>query len=510
MAGEETMWWQRRWVALTAIVIATVPLLYPAIPPLTDVPGHIGGYRILAEAGRGPLAQHYAVHWAMIGNLGIEGLVLALHPLLDVEPATHLIVALIPALTVAAMLWLAREAHGRMPAAAGFALPLAYALPFQLGFVNFALAAALAMAGLALWIRLARTRAGWVRVVVLAGIAGPVWLCHSFGWAMLGLFVLGAEWVIRGRRGERGWGRLGLTALACVPMAWPQLLAMAEGTPMSGDTGDWFHLSIKAQWIVSLLQERWKIYDVTCVVALAALLWTAIRSRRMRFEPLLGVPALFGLIAFVVTPRLFAGGAYVDMRMLPYTVALAALAIRADEDVVRPLAAFGAAFFLLRLGTSTIAFALIAQGQAKELAAVAYIPPGAAVLALVDEPSTAKWVNPRLGHIAGIAVARSRAFTNEQWAISGQQLIAPRHPAAAPLDRDPSQLVPQDDPRAEKRYFDAAIAGFDRATFNYVWTVGFPAGRARARDLTLIWSNAHSALYRVDRVAALSPVATAR
>ena len=431
--GEPVQWWQSRRIGLAAIVLAVVPLLYPAIPPLTDLPGHIGGYRILAEAGIGPLAQHYAVHWAAIGNLGVEGLVLALHPLLDVEPATHLIVALIPALAVAAMLWLAREAHGRVPASAGFALPLAYALPFQLGFVNFALAAALAMAGLALWIRLARTRPDWVRIIAFVPIAGLVWICHSFGWAMLGLFVLGAEWAIRGRRGEHGWRRAMSSAAACVPMAWPQLLAMTGGVAMAGDTGDWFDLPAKAQWIASLLRERWKAYDVACVIALALVLWTAIRSPRMRFEPLLGVPALFGLAAFVLTPRLFAGGAYVDMRMLPYAVALGLLAIRADDKVARRLALLGATFFALRIVTSTIAFALFAEGQTSELAAVTRIPQGAAVLSLVNEPSTAAWDNPRLGHVAGIAVARSRAFTNEQWAISGQQLIAPAPPCCGAI-----------------------------------------------------------------------------
>lgn len=499
-------WWQLRRVALAAIVLAALPLLYPAIPPLTDMPGHIGGYRILAEAGVGPLAQHYAVHWAAIGNLGVEGLVLALHPLLDVEPATHLIVALIPALAVAAMLWLAREAHRRVPASAGFALPLAYALPFQLGFVNFTLAAALSMGGLALWIRLARTRPDWVRIVAFVPIAGLVWICHSFGWAMLGLFVLGAEWVIRGRRGEAGWRRILFAMLACAPMAWPQLLVMAGGTPMAGDTGDWFDLTAKAQWVASLLRERWKVYDVACVIALALVLWTAIRSPRMRFDPLLGVPALLGLAAFVLTPRLFAGGAYVDMRLLPYAVALALLAIRTDGAVARRLAMLGAAFFAGRIATSTIAFALFAQGQASELEAVAHIPQGAAVLALVDEPSTADWANSRLGHIAGIAVARSRVFTNEQWAIGGQQLIAPRHPSATPLDRDPSQLVyPSGEPYAQT-HFDTAIAGFDRGTFGYVWTIAFSPGRAKARDLAPIWSNGRSALYRV----ALSPPRPAR
>lgn len=491
---------------MLAVALASVPLLYPAIPPLTDLPGHIGGYRILAEAGHGSLGRHYAVHWAAIGNLGVEGLVLALRPLLDVEPAARLVVTSIPMLTVAAMLWLAREAHGRVPASAGFALPLAYAFPFQLGFVNFALAAALALAGVALWIRLARTRPDWVRIAAFVPVAGLVWLCHSFGWAMLGLFALGAEWVIRGRRGEAGWRRGIATGLAVAPLAWPQLLATIGGTPMAGDTGDWFNLAAKAQWFVVLLRERWKLYDVGCVIVLALVLWTALRSPRMRFDPLVGVPALLGLVAFMLTPRLFAGGAYVDMRLLPYAVALALLAIRIeDERAAQHMAIAAAAFFGLRLAGATIAFALFAQGQARELAAVDHLPQGVAMLSLVAEPSTADWVNPRLGHLAGIAVARARVFTNEQWAIDGQQLIAPRHPAAAPFDRDPSQLVFAKGQPYAQTDFDAAIAHFDRGTFDYVWTIGFAAGRAHASDLALVWWNDGSALYRVTRGARLPP-----
>jgi len=493
-------WWQTRWFVLIAMAVAVLPLLWPAIPPLVDVPGHIGLYRIMAEAGQAPLADHYAVHWALIGNLGVEALVLALHPVLDVEPATHLIVALIPALTVGAMLWLAREAHDRVSPAAAFALPLAYALPFQLGFVNFALAAALAMAGLALWIRLARTWSTVARITLFIPIAGIVWLCHSFGWAMLGLFLLGAEWAVRRGHGENAWRATLLAALTCAPLAWPQLLAMLGSVHPTGDTGDWFNLSSKAQWIASLLRERWKAYDVACVMVLALLLWGAIRSKRLSFAPLLGMPALLCLIAFVCLPRLYVGGAYVDMRILPYAVALGLLAIRTEpgeERLSNRLALFGTGFFALRVTTSIIAFALFAHEQQSELQALPAMPAGASVLSLVDEPSTASWDNLRLGHLPGIAIARRRVFTNEQWAIRGQQLIEPQHAAAAPLDRDPSQLVFPTDAPYRQTDFDQAIARFDRGTFAYVWTIGFPPGRAHAADLVPIWSNGRSALYRV-------------
>jgi len=497
-------WWQTRSVAVIVIVASALPLLWPDFPPLIDLPGHLGFYRILSEAGAMPLARHYAVHFAPIGNLGVEGLVMVLHPLLDVEAATRLVASLIPPLTVVAMLWVAWEAHGRVPPAAFFALPLAYALPFQLGFVNFSLAAALSLAGLALWIRLARTARSAVRILIFVPIAGVIWLCHSFGWAMLGLFVFGAETVIRRRQGRRALPSLLVAAASCLPMAWPQIAAMILGKPLVGDTGDWLDLMVKAQWIASLLRERWKPYDVACVILLTLVLWTVVRSKRLSFLPILGAPAVLGLAAFLFLPRLYGGGAYVDMRILPFAVALALLSVRTDDVVTaRRLAGFGVAFFAMRTATSVVAFALFAWGQQAELAALPHIAVGSGVLSLVNEPSSASWDNPRLGQIAGFAIARNRVFSNAQWAIQGQQLLVPLHPAAAPFDRDPSQLIYAPGSDYVRTSFDDAIASFDRHSFQYVWTIGFPPGRAHAHDLQVVWSNRRSTLYRVMRTGPL-------
>jgi hypothetical protein len=499
-------WWQGRTFVLLALLAAALPMLWPPFAPLTDAPGHIGRYRILVEAGAGPLAHHYAAHWGLIGNLGVDLLVVALHPLLDVEPAARLVIALIPVATVGAMLWAAREAHGRLPASAAFALPLAYSFPFQLGFVNFCLSAAMAIAGLALWLRLARTGPGYVRALAFIPYAGLVWACHSFGWAMLGLFVGGAEWRLRVQAGER-WDRAGLSAaLMALPMAWPVAIMLSgAGDRLAGDTGDWFHWSAKAQWAISLLRERWKWYDIACVTAIACLLWAAIRSKRFGFSGVLGIPALLSLGAFLALPRLFQGGADVDMRILPYAAALGILAIRVERGhrtFERRLALAASGFYALRTATTTIAFLLFSQGQQSALRAIDALPPGSAVLVLVDEPSLKSWFNPRLSHVAGIAIARRRVFTNEQWALAGQQLIRPLHPRAAPFDADPSQIVhPPGSSNDQSVDFDLAIARFDRCTFQRVWTIGFPAGRAHAADLNLVWSDGRSAVYAVRRPA---------
>ena len=490
------------------MLLTALPLLWPAVAPLTDLPGHLGRYRILAEAGQAPLAQHYAVHWALIGNLGVDGLVLALAPLAGLEPATKLIVIAIPMLMVAAMLWLAREAHGRVPATAAFAFPIAYAAPFQLGFVNFSLAAALALAGLALWLRLARRASSPVRMVVFIPLSCLVWLCHSFGWVMLGLFIFGAEWALR-REAGASLARASLkAALFCLPMALPALAMIAAGGDrLAGGTGAWFDVPLKLFWAMSLLRERWQVYDVLSAAALFLLLAVAWRSRPFSFAPVLAVPALLGGLAFLILPAFYAGASCVDMRILPEAVALGLLALRVtpgDDRFAGRLAGLGSLFFGMRLATTTLAFALFAQDQQATLRAIDAFPQGAAVLVLVNEPAFDNWHNPRLSHIAGIAVERRRVFTNEQWALPGQQLVRPLHPSAAPYDRDPSQLV-YPPTVAGGTDFDRAITGFDRGVFGYVWTIGFPKGRAHAGDLVPVWSDEHSAVYQVETMPPKDP-----
>ena len=69
-------WWESR-ASIALVVFATmVPLLYPPIPPLVDLFGHMGRYRVELDLGRSPfLQQYYAYHWALIGNLGVDILV---------------------------------------------------------------------------------------------------------------------------------------------------------------------------------------------------------------------------------------------------------------------------------------------------------------------------------------------------------------------------------------------------------------------------------------------------
>ena len=151
-------WWDKSFLLLALVLGSAIPLLYPPVPPLVDLMGHMGRYRVELDLAQSEWLQlYYSYRWAAIGNLGVDLLVRALGPLIGLEPAVKLIVLAIPPLTVAGFLWVAREVHGRIPPTSLFAIPFVYGHPFLFGFVNFTLSMALAFLAFALWLRLGRT-----------------------------------------------------------------------------------------------------------------------------------------------------------------------------------------------------------------------------------------------------------------------------------------------------------------------------------------------------------------
>ena len=483
-------------------MLAAVPLLWPAIPPLGDLPGHMGRWHIALAIAHSPALRHYyQFRWGLIGNLGVDLAVVPFAALIGLEPATKLVVMLIPPITVTGMLWAAREAHGRIPATALIALPLAYAWPFQLGFVNYELAQALALCAFALWLRLGRRQRLRIRALAMAPIACLLWLAHDFGWGLFGLLAFGGEVARLREAGHRWPGAIGGAVFQCLPLALPLVaMALTHGDNAGGRiAGDWFDLPTKAGWLIAILRDRWPAYDALALLPLVMLLYLAARDRRLGFTPTLGCPALLCLVAFIVLPRLLMGGAYVDMRMAPMMLALALLAIRTPDDprFAGRLALAGLAFLAVRTATTTVSFAIRSNVWQRELAALDAMPPGASVLTLVNMPCASPGADDRLDHLAGLAIVRRDVFVNEQWALTGQQLLAIRHVSAAPYLGDPSQLVYPPSCKGPGSNFARAIGGFNRRAFGYVWTIGFPPGSARAPDLVPAWSDGHSALYRV-------------
>ena len=364
----ELHWWQTRWFVLAMAAVAIVPLLWPTIPPLVDLPGHMGRYRVQLSLGEYPwLSDWYNFSWQLIGNLGIDILVVPLASIFGLELAVKLIVITIPLLTVTGFLWIAREVHGRIPPTALFALPLAYSFPFQFGFVNFALAMAIALNAFALWLRLGRTGHFRLRTAIFVPLSCALWVCHTFGWGVLGVLAFSAEMIrchdARTDRGPLSWVKSWVRAgLGCLPLTLPLLLMIVwrSGQHVGGETGDWFNWTAKLHWVEMVLRDRWQLFDYVSLGIMGGVLLLGLVLRPLQYSRNLALSALFLATVYVLLPRIVFGSAYADMWLAPFVIAIALIAVRPRPGLSwrgsATLAAIGLAFFLVRIGGQTVSY----------------------------------------------------------------------------------------------------------------------------------------------------------
>ena len=497
-------WWSSRAFALLLVLASAIPLLLPAVPPLVDLPGHMGRYAIqLAPAGS-PLAHWFHFEWGVIGNLGVDLLVMPLGWLLGVELAVKLIVLAIPPLTVAGMLLVAREAHGRLPPTAAFALPLAYGYPFQFGFVNFALSMALALLGFALWLRLGRTGRGCLRAVLFVPFGIMLWFVHSFGWGVLGLAVGAAELARARGEGKRWLASLWEAGLATVPLMPPILLMLLwRSGQVAGMTGDWFNWKTKWYYLQSVLRNDGTAFDFWSALALMALAVAGLVGFGFRRTWLLMIPALILGLTYVLLPRIALGSAYADMRLAPYALAMAVLAVtpRYRDPGLLALTAFVAAgFFFARIGVQTATYARIDAAWRGQLAALDHISAGSRVYVLADLPCLSTPRSDRLDHLDAFTIVRRQSFSNGQWVMAGAQLLRIDYRAPGYYASDPSQVIRPDHCwQAGAPRYPAVLGQFPRAQFDYLWLVGFAPPRLPVGDpgLEAVWQGRTGALYRI-------------
>jgi hypothetical protein len=284
-ADASAPWWDSRLLLVVLVLASAVPLLWPQVPPLVDLPSHIGRYRVqLGLDSSEHLRRFFAFEWHLIANLGVDLLVMPLAPLIGLEPAVKLIVTFIPVLTVAGFLLVAREVHGRVPPTAFFVLPLAYGYPFQFGFVNFALSMALALLAFALWLRLARKGRSQLRAALFVPLSCLIWLCHIFGWALLCLLAFAAELAWARERDRASWIRTPFLAGSAVSR-WHcrsgscccGAAATSGAAPATGSTG-----RPSSSGSSAVLKERWEIWDKASAVLIVSLL-ILFRTLRLAF-----------------------------------------------------------------------------------------------------------------------------------------------------------------------------------------------------------------------------------
>ena len=493
---------QNGWLIAALALAAALPLLLPPIQGLVDLPAHLSAYHIANTISHSAaLSRYYEFGWRPMPNLGVDLAVAALGPLLGDELATRLIVALIPALTAAGLLLIARVVHGAIPATSLVSLPLAYSYPLTFGFVNSSLAVALGLVAFAPWLALTlagRTRA---RALLSLAVAPMLFFTHIIGYGIFGLMAgaaaLAATW-----RAERPLASLRAALVAGLPLAWPLVFTFLWHVGAQGTTGGWINLPLKAKWTIGLLRDGWALFDVPSTIVLLATaslpLWL---RRRFTFVPVLGAPALLLWIGAFGLPTRMMGSEFASVRLIPVACAIALLAVAPRRPLPRWATPAALAFVAARwIGNAAALLLAGIHGEAK-LAALDRVTPGSRVVAYLGVPCATVWAPPRLEHLASYAATRRDAFVNDDFGNEAGQLLKRRpgnDPVLASLHQ--AQVIatsPCTRPWPD-RTIREAISTLPWGRFDYLWLLDIPPDeQPRDARLAELWRGTGSILYRV-------------
>jgi hypothetical protein len=503
VADEVTPWWERPWFMTFCLVLMAAPLVWPDIPGLTDLPGHLGRYKIAIDLQHSEyLRRFYDFEWTLVPNLGVDLLIGPLSWIIKIELAVKLIVLLIPPLTLLGFLWVAREAHGRIPSTYLFAAPLIFGYPYQYGFLNFTLSVALAFLALGLWLCLGRSGHTGLRALLFLPLSLAVWLTQAFGWGMLGLLAFAFE-ITRQLDLNRTFPRAFVFAVCrCLPLVAPFALTLVwQSANAEAATGDWFNLTWKFSAVITSLRDRWILLDTGSILLLLFVIYLGARDRKLAYSRGLAFGAILLLLAILLLPRVLLGGAHVDSRLVPYFLAVALLGIRpslaGSSRFANILALAGLAFFIVRIGSNTVSLLLYDRTYNAELRVLDHIPRGARLAAFVGANCHPKWATSRLEHLPGIAIVRKDAFSNDQWTIGGSHLLQVKSPWTRFVD--PSQFVTAEPCNNENwQTIEDALRRLPQESFDYVWLVDPPPyDPVLTGSWRVIWRQGASALFEL-------------
>jgi Uncharacterized conserved protein len=499
---EQGGWWNSPPILALLVVGFCIPLIWPAIPPLNDLPNHLARFHIELMAGKpSPLHQWYTFKWMLVPNIGFDLLIIPATHLFGLELGAKLLVIAIVALTVLGMLAFAREVHGYIPAPTLFALPLTYNFAFQLGFLNFTLGMALALLASAAWLNLGRRKLFWLRAALFAIISTIIFLAHSQAWGLFGIIIFGLE-VGRFVREKRGYpAGIFLAGVSCLPLIPPLLLTffwLPHAQP--GATYGFLYWPAKAVALASVFRNSSGIFDMLSAWVLFSLFYAGVFRKHLLIDASVIAVFLLMSLVFILMPVVVMASGFNDARIAPYLLAIGILGLRVLPDNRRfqsHIALAALLFIGCRLAVQTWFYAKLDRGYQAQLVALDHIPTGSRIVSLVNMPCFGDWHSPRLDHLSQMAIVRRDSFVNGQW--TSIAMLSTHYPQGGQFVISPShQTFPEECDQIGSYSVDYAIRHFPRGAFDYFWMVGFPPSRwPKDEGLQPVWRGTKGVLFRV-------------
>lgn len=503
-------WWNSRLILPGLMLMSTIPFWFVHTPPLIDLLAHIGRYHVQLHLADSPALQlNWDFHWQLVGNLGVELLIVPLAHMFGLERTVWLIALALPVLMIWAIGRISRAMHGQLTPFAIAAVWFAMAYPFQLGFVNYWLAVSLAFHVFASWVEAARKESSVIRPLLFAAAACLVWLAHAYGWVILVVLVGAFELCRNWTRAPRAWPAMALTILRnCWPVLIPAVLMVIWRQDTGGaSTGHFLDMGAKTLGLVWTLRDQNIWLDALSLLLAIGLLYFGIRSHDARLNPPLLVGAATFLILILLMPGQMFGSVYADVRLWPIVFIVGLTAIAPLDRMPRGsavVAGMALAVFAVRIVAMAVGFTAYDAGFAQHLQALNQVPRGASIAVLTRPSICEQWRAPRVAHLGSLAIVRRDAFVNSQWdASGGQQLLTPLRARGTDFNADPSQyiqLLPGDCDGDLSATLAHRVAQIPRDRFDYVWLLDVDASQlAILPGLQRLYRDDRSALYAFSK-----------
>jgi hypothetical protein len=297
-------------------------LLLPVIPG-TDLPNALARLAILGSAPDAPIRSSFAPHWALMPDLGLDLVYMALKPIASADAVLRLCLVGAMAAMLALVWAIQRTLFGAVSYAAAMAPLFICGLPVVLGFVNFVMSEAVVMLGAWLWLRW-RGELVPARLLALAFVAGTAWLCHFAGYVTLMLFLACAQGWLFWQAPRIGTAARRLLELVAVALPGVVMSAFAEHETVSSSTLHYRLYAVRAVFAPVLATGTaadfllWAGIVVVCVVVLCLGRWHVARPAQ----------ASLGIMLLVVAALPWGVGAATDVgSRLICPVALLLLAV---------------------------------------------------------------------------------------------------------------------------------------------------------------------------------------
>ncbi len=502
-------WWEHRWLVALLVAALGLPILFTETPPLVDLPGHMGRYRVQLDLATSMALQaNWDFHWQLIGNLGVDLLIVPLSAVFGLERAVWIVALLLPPVMGWGIVRVARALHGRITPLALVALPFAAAFPYQFGFVNFWLGSGLALHIYASWIDNSVRPRRFATQAIFALAIAALWVVHVYAWALLAILIGCAE-LVRNWRHPRDWLAMATTLLARLwPVALPLAVMFAwRETGANTLTIGFFLWETKLRHLRGVLNDQNALLDAGTLLFAGLALLIALYDARGRIDLRLALALVAFLIVQAVMPFQLFGSAYADARLWPMIFIAALLMVRpakTDSMFLGSVVATAAiALLITRVAVSADGYSAYARDFAQHLQALDKVERGSRVAILTDASCGANWRQSRLQHLGSMAIVRRDAFVNAQWDVPGAQLLLPLGGKGTAFNADPSQFVRKGCRGEVLPSLAAKIAAVPADRFDYIWLIDFDiAALPRYPGLTPLYADQRTALYAIEKTPA--------